>query len=141
MIRSAPAHCTFAARMGLSVPRLLAGLGLVLVLLMGSWVETHSETDGLTAPSTAGPIVADQSGAVPAAVTTAGGNAENAEDLGVALCLLGVACALALVVLAWRAPSRTFSVERVAGIVRERIAVPSSRNPVLTLTQLRVFRT
>ena len=139
MIRPASFDRAIAARVGWPVAKLLVGLGLVMALLMGSWAATHAETEGLAAAPMAELTVTDDPGVVSAAI--AGGHAGEAGDLGAALCLLGVACCLALVVLARRAPSRTFSVESVAGIVRERIAVPSSRNPVLTLTQLRVFRT
>ena len=139
MIRPSSFDRAIAARVGWPVAKLLVGLGLVVALLMGSWAATYSETEGLAATPMAEMTVTDGSGVVPAA--TAGGHAGEAGNLGAALCLLGVACCLALVVLARRAPSRTFSVERGAGLVRERIAVPSSRSPVLTLTQLRVFRT
>ena len=139
MIRSTPADRAAAARVGSSVARLLVGLGLVVALLMGSWVTTYSETEGLQAAPIAELIVTDEPGAVPAG--TADGYAGEAGDLGAVLCLMGVACALAFVVLAWRVPSRTYSIERVAGMVRELIAVPPSRSPVLSLTQLGVSRT
>ena len=127
MIRSTPTDRAIVARAGWPVARLLVGLGLVVALLMGCWAATHSETEGVSAT-----VVAN---------LTADGYASETGDLDAALCLLGVACMLALVVLAWRAPSRTYSLERVAGMVRELIAVPLSRTPVLTLTQLRVCRT
>ena len=127
MIRSTPTDRAIVARAGWPVARLLVGLGLVVALLMGCWAATHSETEGVS-----GTVVAN---------LTADGYASETGDLDAALCLLGVACMLALVVLAWRAPSRTYSLERVAGMVRELIAVPLSRTPVLTLTQLRVCRT
>lgn len=127
MIRSTPTDRAIVARAGWPVARLLVGLGLVVALLMGCWAATHSET-----AASSGTVVAN---------LTADGYASETGDLDAALCLLGVACMLALVVLAWRAPSRTYSLERVAGMVRELIAVPLSRTPVLTLTQLRVCRT
>ncbi|MBN9176389.1 hypothetical protein [Microbacterium sp.] len=139
MIRSARADRAIATRVRWTVARLLVGLGLVLVLLTCSWAATHSETEGPQGASISELIITDEPGAVPA--VTSGGHAGGAGDLGAALCLLGVACALTLVVLAWRAPSRPYSIERVAGMVRELIAVPPSRMPVLTLTQLRVYRT
>lgn len=139
MIHSIPVERAISARVGWSVARLLVGLGLVVALLMGSWAATYSETEDPQAAPIAESIVAGEPDTVPA--VTVGGHAGEAGDLGAALCLLGVACALALVVLAWRAPSRTYSVERVAGRVRELIAVPLSRMPVLTLTQLCVSRT
>ncbi|MFL2002078.1 hypothetical protein [Microbacterium sp. A1-JK] len=138
MIRSATAERAIAARADWAVARLLVGLGLVVVLLMGCWAATHSETEDLAVAPVAELIVTNEP--VPVAAVTTGGDAGEAGYLG-ALCLLGVACALALVVLAWRARSRSCSVERVAGMVRGLIAVPPSRMPVLTLTQLGVSRT
>ena len=140
MIRSTPTDRAIVARAGWPVARLLVGLGLVVALLMGCWAATHSETEGVSAAPIAEASGAASSGTVVANLT-ADGYASETGDLDAALCLLGVACMLALVVLAWRAPSRTYSLERVAGMVRELIAVPLSRTPVLTLTQLRVCRT
>lgn len=140
MIRSTPADRAIVARAGWPVARLLVGLGLVVALLMGCWAATHSETGGVSAAPIAESIDADWPDAVLAGLT-ADGYASEAGDLDAALCLLGVACMLALVVLAWRAPSRTYSFERVAGVVRELFPVPLSRGPVLTLTQLCVSRT
>lgn len=140
MIRTVPTDRAVSARAGWSVAWLFVGLVLVVVILMGSSATTHAETEGLPAAPVAEIIVADTPGTVPA-VMSAGEDSSEAGDLGAALCLLGVACALALVVLAWRAPSRTYSIERVAGMMRELIAVAPSRTPVPTLTQLCVSRT
>lgn len=139
MILSVPVDRAVAVRVRWPVGQWLAGLGLVVVVLMGSWAATQTETEGLQAAPIAELTVTDEQGAVPA--VTADGYPGEAGDLGAVLCVLGVACGLALVVLARRAPSRSCSVECVAGMVRELIAVPPSRSPVLTLTQLRVSRT
>lgn len=141
MILSAPAGRAVSTRAGWSVARLLTGLGLVLVLLMGCWAATHSEmTEGPATAPIAELIAADEPGVVQAAAT-AGEYSGATGDLGAALCLLGVVCMLALAVLAWRVPSRRYSLGRVAGVVRELIAAPRSQVPVLTLSQLCVSRT
>lgn len=139
MIRSAPSDRAITARADWPIAQLLVGLGLVVALLMGSWAATYSEAEGLADAPIAELIVTDDPGGVPA--LTASGHAGDARNLGAALCLLGVACALALVVVAWRAPSRMYTVERVAGMTRELISVPRSRMPVLTLAELRISRT
>ena len=140
MIRPDRAGRAIAPSVHWPVARLLVGLGLVLALLMCSWAATHSETEGRQAASIAEPIIImDEAGAVP--TVTSGGHASEAGDLGAALCLLGVVCALMLVVLAWRAPSRPYSVERVAKMMLELITVAPSRMPALTLAQLGVSRT
>lgn len=140
MIRTTPADRAIDVRAAWPVARVLVGLGLVLALLMGCWAATHLDAEGGPSAPIAGSIGADRPATVLAGMT-AGEHAGDAGDLGAALCLLGVACALALVVLAWRAPSRTYRLEHVAGAVRELFAVPPSQRPVLTLTQLRVSRT
>lgn len=140
MILSAPAGRAVSTRAGWSVARFLTGLGLVLVLLMGCWAATHSETEGSATAPIAELIAADEPGVVQAAAT-AGEYSGATGDLGAALCLLGVVCMLALAVLAWRVPSRMYSLGRVAGVVRELIAAPRSQVPVLTLSQLCVSRT
>lgn len=140
MIHSTPADRVAAARVRWSAARLLVGLGLVLAILTGSWALTHLEAESLQVTPIAELAVTDEPSAVPA-MTVDGHAAGDAGDFGAVLCLLGVACALVFVVLASRVPARTYHVERVDGIVRELIAVPPSRRPALSLTQLGVSRT
>lgn len=140
MILSAPAGRAVSTRAGWSAARFLTGLGLALVLLMGCWAATHSETEGSATAPIAELVAADEPSAVQAAAT-AGGHSGATGDLGAALCLLGVVCVLALVLLAWRVPSRMYSWGHVARAVRGLIAAARSQVPVLTLSQLCVSRT
>lgn len=139
MIRPALTERATAARTSGLVARLLIGLGLALTLLVGSWVATHAGTEDLQVAPIAELIATNDLGVVPGVM--ADGHAGEAEDLGAALCLLGVACVLALVIFAWRAPSRTCSTGRVTRRMRETVARQPSQSPILTLTQLRVSRT
>lgn len=140
MTPTVPADRAVTVRVRWPVATLLAGLGLVVALLMGSWVVTQSEITGPATVAVAESVNAVTPGAVSASVT---GELRSGEagNLGGGLCLLGVTCVLALVVVAWRTPSRIHSVAVVAAMVRELASVPRSRVPILTLLQLRVSRT
>lgn len=140
MIRSAQAARAGLSRAGHTVATALIGLGLVAVLVMGSWAGTHSLSVGTSVPPVSESILADEVGASAAGLTS-GGDLGGIANVGAALCLLGAACALLLVIRSRRAVYPATGVGRVADIVREPLTARWSRQPVLTLTQLRISRT
>lgn len=139
----------------LLITRIITGLGLALLLMLGIAAAGHLETDGTTpvplgmsalldphveplSDSDTDPSVAGERQAV------VGGSSGASALMGAALCVLGVLCGLVFVVLAHRLWRRRVLPER--GIWPRILSLfphPStfSRVSLLSLTQLSISRT
>lgn len=97
---------------GLLITKIITGLGLALLLIVGAWSGSHRDADAssyLTAVSTASTEVAIASGSVGGSTQGAAGVSaplvliDSASDyvvIGLAGCLLGIVCSFLILIVA-----------------------------------------
>lgn len=135
----------------LVITRIIAGLGLALLLVLGTATAGHLETDGTRPVPVGMSALAEHLSDSPA---DAGDGAENhamvgessgaSALMGAALCALGVLCGLAFAVLAhrlWRRRALPDPVIRPRMLSLFPHPLTFSRASTLSLTQLSISRT